>query len=141
MTEGTMNKYPSTVTGKTIEQIAEEKLDAKAKEYADEQITVYKIAYSYSEIEGAFYKAFKDGYHWSYVKDRCDAVKQTGFEDKVDMENLVNGAIPKISKIEKEITELHEEEKRKLREVTVSSAWKDEPKPEVVLTKTEEKHY
>lgn len=62
MTEGTMNKYPSTITGKTIEQIAEEKLDTKAKEYADEQITVYKIAYSYSEIEGAFYKAFKDGY-------------------------------------------------------------------------------
>ena len=62
MTEGTMNKYPSTITGKTIEQIAEEKLDTNAKEYAEEKITVYKIAYSYSEIEGAFYKAFKDGY-------------------------------------------------------------------------------
>lgn len=42
--------------------MTEEELDVKAKEYANASMTIYKIAYSYSEIEGAFYKAFKDGY-------------------------------------------------------------------------------
>lgn len=37
MTEGTMNKYPSTVTGKTVEQIAEEyRKDLKSKFFLSE---------------------------------------------------------------------------------------------------------
>lgn len=62
--------------------MTDEELDAKAKEYADTSMTVYKIAYSYTEIEGAFYKAFKDGYNkaieWFNAKESIPLPKQLG---------------------------------------------------------------
>jgi len=54
MTEGTMNKYPSTVTGKTVEQKAEERAENKYH-YKDKEIkSLEAIGYE---------KGFIDGYH------------------------------------------------------------------------------
>ena len=62
MTEGTMKKYPSTVTGKTVEQKAEE----KGVEYADKQKRTISIhedsGYSWGQVEEGYENGFIDGY-------------------------------------------------------------------------------
>jgi len=43
--------------------MTEEQLDAKAKNYATDNVNVLKIAYSYTEIVSLSHKGYVDGYH------------------------------------------------------------------------------